>query len=170
MLSLKPSTNALIRTSTAVTLVKGGVKDNVLPSKASAIINHRIHPYQKVADVLDIVKKRISDKRVKASVQELTVREAHPISDYSSDSKAFNVISDSLRSVFSDVIVSPGTLIGSKDTKYYLPFTNNVYRCVPVIMSLEDTKMVHGHNEKIAVDNYLKMIQYYIHIILRSDD
>lgn len=40
-LSGAPSTNALIHTTTAPTIIKGGVKENVLPSEATAIVNFR---------------------------------------------------------------------------------------------------------------------------------
>jgi acetylornithine deacetylase/succinyl-diaminopimelate desuccinylase-like protein len=35
---------AQIRTTTALTVISGGIKDNVLPTKAKAWVNHRIHP------------------------------------------------------------------------------------------------------------------------------
>ena len=47
----KGSTDAIQRTTTAATIVKGGIKSNVLPSEASAVVNHRIHP----ADTIDSV-------------------------------------------------------------------------------------------------------------------
>lgn len=168
-LSRKPSSNALVRTTTAVTMVRGGVKDNVLPSSASAIINHRIHPYQTVNDVVRVVKSTVRDERVNVTIQGQAL-EPHPISDFSNNSAAFSLISDSLLSVFPEVVVVPGTLVGSTDTKSYLRFTNNVYRCVPVVMTLEDTKMIHGHNERISIDNYLQIVDYYVNIIVRADN
>lgn len=39
VLSMKPGTNALHRTTAAITLISGGEKDNVLPTSAEATIN-----------------------------------------------------------------------------------------------------------------------------------
>lgn len=169
VLAGKPSTNALIRTTTAATLVRGGVKDNVIPSSASAIVNHRVHPDQTVNDVVKYVKSYISDPRVKVSVEGESF-EPHPISDFSNTSFAFNIIADSLTSVFDNVVPCAGTLVGGTDTKHYLKFTKNVYRAVPVVMTLDDVKMIHGHDERISVENYMQLIQYYANIIVRSDN
>lgn len=38
ILSSSPASNALLRTTTAVTIFNAGLKENVLPSKASAIV------------------------------------------------------------------------------------------------------------------------------------
>ncbi|MBI4254588.1 MAG: peptidase dimerization domain-containing protein, partial [Candidatus Rokubacteria bacterium] len=43
-LARSPATNAAIRTTSAVTIVKGGTRDNVLPKSASAVVNFRILP------------------------------------------------------------------------------------------------------------------------------
>ncbi len=50
-----PVTDAMQRTTTAVTMVSAGVKENVLPGKASAAVNLRLHP----SDDLDGVIQRI---------------------------------------------------------------------------------------------------------------
>ena len=39
-----PEMNAMVRTTAAVTVSKGGDKDNVLPETATAIVNFRILP------------------------------------------------------------------------------------------------------------------------------
>ena len=52
VMSSDPTQNALVRTTTAVTIINGGFKDNVLPSSAEAIVNHRIHPRQTVQQVI----------------------------------------------------------------------------------------------------------------------
>jgi len=43
--------SVLLRTTTAVTVVRGGIKHNVISPSAWAIVNHRIHPSQTVAEV-----------------------------------------------------------------------------------------------------------------------
>merc|ERR1719234_1874949 len=51
--SAEPETRALARTTTAFTIVSGGVKDNVLPEKARALVNHRLHPGDDAAGVIE---------------------------------------------------------------------------------------------------------------------
>ena len=46
-------TQSLVRTTTAVTMFRGGVKTNVIPPSAWATVNHRIHPMQTIDEVSD---------------------------------------------------------------------------------------------------------------------
>lgn len=55
--------DALHRTTTAVTIVEAGYKENVIPNEAKAVINHRIHPADNVMKVIDINKKIGKKKR-----------------------------------------------------------------------------------------------------------
>ncbi|MCG8684554.1 MAG: M20/M25/M40 family metallo-hydrolase, partial [Desulfobacterales bacterium] len=63
-LSKKNTTNAMIRTTTAPTIMTGGVKENVLPSKAHALVNFRILPGDTVSDVVTHAKNVIDDPNV----------------------------------------------------------------------------------------------------------
>src|SRR5712692_11456707 len=51
-LEQNPTTNSMVRTTTAPTIFQAGVKENVLPSKARAVVNFRILPGDSVAGVL----------------------------------------------------------------------------------------------------------------------
>src|SRR5688572_16750449 len=59
-----PTTNAMVRTTTAPTIFQAGTKDNVLPSYARAVINFRILPGDTTATVLEHVRRTIDDRRV----------------------------------------------------------------------------------------------------------
>lgn len=50
-MSKTPTTDAIMRTTTSVTIVKGGYKENVVPSYAEFVVNHRIHSLQTCKDV-----------------------------------------------------------------------------------------------------------------------
>lgn len=56
-----PRSNATIRTTTAVTMLQGSPKDNVLPSRAKAAVNFRILPGDDIASVTSHVKRVIDD-------------------------------------------------------------------------------------------------------------
>lgn len=45
--------DALHRTTTAVTIVNAGYKENVIPNEAKATVNHRIHPADNVMKVME---------------------------------------------------------------------------------------------------------------------
>ena len=63
-LARDPATNAMIRTTTAVTLVRGGVKENVLPQSATATVNLRLLPGDDVAGVIARVREILGDDAI----------------------------------------------------------------------------------------------------------
>lgn len=70
------------------------------------MVNFRIHPSQTVNDVLEYTKEIIADSRVQIKVKRS--REAHPVSPHGPDSVPYQMISTSIRQVFSQAIVVPG--------------------------------------------------------------
>jgi carboxypeptidase PM20D1 len=71
-LSKSKATNSILRTTTAVTIFKAGEKENVLPSKATAMVNFRVAPKDTIASVVEHVKKVINDDRVTVSIRSTT--------------------------------------------------------------------------------------------------
>lgn len=82
------------------------LQENVVPPSATALVNFRIHPAQTVNDVVEFTKKIIADLPVQIKVKRS--REAHPISPHGPHSVPYQMISTSIRQVFSQAIVVPG--------------------------------------------------------------
>lgn len=61
-------------------------------------------------------------------------------------------------------------MVASTDTKWYLDLTKHIYRFTPVIIKQSEAKLFHGHDERISVDNYIKIVNYYHHLIMASDE
>lgn len=152
------SMNALIRTTMAPTVIQGGVKENVLPSQAHVLVNFRIRPGNTPDDVVAHAKKVISNPAVDVSVHGRTGSMPSPVA--SVDAIGFKTIQKTISEVFENTIVAPGLLVAGTDTKHYMSISDNNYRFLPLIFDPEDSKRIHGINERIAVDNYVKMIQY----------
>jgi carboxypeptidase PM20D1 len=83
----------------------------VVPPSAKAVINHRVHPSQTVAEVIAYDRKIISDPRVHIRVK--TSREAHPISPFGTDCIPFQMLMMSIKQVFTDAVVVPGKYMQS---------------------------------------------------------
>ncbi len=165
-LEQSPVTNALIRTTTAVTIVRGGVKRNVLPGKATATVNFRLLPGDTVEGVVAHVRKAIADPEIDIAV--VAGREASAVSDHTAP--AFERIRASVEAVMPDVVVvAPGLVVAGTDTKHYAKIADNSYRFLPMRLRGEDTSRFHGVNERIAETNYAEMIAFYTTLIRRSD-
>src|SRR6185436_9509798 len=61
----EPSSAAMVRTTTALTIVEGGHKENVLPGRARAVVNFRLLPGDTTAGTIAHVRGIVDDERVK---------------------------------------------------------------------------------------------------------
>ncbi|XP_063218982.1 N-fatty-acyl-amino acid synthase/hydrolase PM20D1.1-like isoform X2 [Bacillus rossius redtenbacheri] len=163
----RPITNAIIRTTTAITMFNAGIKSNVVPPSAKAIINHRIHPSQKVDDVMAYDRKVIDDARIKIRLK--ISREAHPISPFGPDSVPYQVVAASIRHVYPDAIVVPAVFIANTDTRWYLSFTSYLYRFLPTVVLPDDITRYHGNNERISIQHFHKAVNFYYRLIRNAD-
>ena len=159
--------DAIQRTTTAVTIIEGGIKENVIPSFARAIVNHRIHPTEVLDDILKHDKHVIDDDRVK--IETKGYFPPPPISPYSNDAVAFQVIANSALDVFPEAHITPGTLIANTDTKHYLDLTDKIYRFSPAFITKNDTKRFHGFNERISVKNFVQVVEFYHRVMKNAD-
>jgi carboxypeptidase PM20D1 len=170
----KPATDAMIRTTTAPTILAAGMKENVLPSEAKAVVNFRLLPSDSVQKVIEHVTRTIHDEKVHVRVTALPsgVREdgeansGKPTAVISDVKGAvFPLLSESIRQVFPEAIVAPYLVIGATDARYYTPICTQVFRFSPIRIDPVDLERIHGTNERIPVKSCGDMVQFYHRII-----
>ena len=162
-LSQVPATNAMLRTTTAPTMLSASVKTNVLPIEAAALVNFRIHPKNSVEDVFDHVKDLVENENVEVRALSYSGRPASQVSSW--ESRGYEVIESSVKEIFGDVIVAPGLMIAGSDTRHYGKVADNSYRFNPFPLSNEEFAGFHGTNERIKKKDFLDGIRAYIKII-----
>ena len=87
------NTDAIQRTTTALTILQAGFKDNVVPGEARAVVNHRLHPAEVLEDVLEHDTEVVGDSRVNITV--LGYHPPPPVSPYTNDVAPFQIIANS---------------------------------------------------------------------------
>ncbi|CAM5782104.1 M20 family peptidase [Ottowia pentelensis] len=160
------STNALLRTTTALTIVSAGNKDNVLPGRAEATVNFRMLPGDTEDGVLQHVHGAI-DAAVPADQLKLETlpgaREASKVAP--TGSAQYKLLNQTIREVFPDALVAPGLMVGGTDSVHYEPISDHIFKFSPVRANSEDLKRFHGTNERLAVKNYADAIRFYHRLI-----
>ncbi|XP_026571353.1 N-fatty-acyl-amino acid synthase/hydrolase PM20D1 [Pseudonaja textilis] len=163
-----PSTNALVRTTTAITMFHAGIKSNVIPPKADATVNFRIHSSQSVEEILEILDKTINDKKVKIEVMD-TFDPPH-ISPWDDQTFAVRVFRQTILDVFPDVAsVVPGICVGNTDSRHYSSLTKAIYRFSSVVFNADDLPRFHGLNERISLEDYAKQVEFFFQLIQNCD-
>ncbi len=157
--------NATMRTTTAVTMVGGGVRRNVLPTTAWAVVYFRLMPGKTLDHVFEHVRKVVNDERVK--FQESGFKsEASVVSDSESDD--FQVLQRTIREVFPNVLVAPALAVVITDSRHYERITESTFRFIPTRFGRHDLDRLHGVDERIGVENYAEIVRFFIQQIRNS--
>lgn len=162
-LAASRSTNPMVRTTTAATMINAGIKDNVLPTTATALVNFRVRPGETGREVITHAREVIRDAAVEIDFYEGSVTDPSPVA--SIDGIGFRAVERAVRTIYPEVLVSPGLTLGATDSRHYIPVADNVYRFVPIWFTRNDVGRVHGTNERLSVDNLEKIIKFYALVI-----
>jgi carboxypeptidase PM20D1 len=152
-----PSSAASARTTTAVTMLQGSTKSNVLPTIATAVVNFRILPGDTVDSIQAHLERVIDDSRVVLSAE--LANEASAVSP--TDNIGFKLIESSIRRLNDNVLVTPYLVLGATDSRHFQALSDNIYRFMMVSLNPDTLKQFHGLNEQITVKDYLNAIQFY---------
>ncbi len=156
-LARDPATNALIRTTTAVTMVRGGVKENVLPQSATATVNFRLLPGDSVDEVIAQVRQIVADDGIEIATR--TANEASQVAP--TDGPQFEAMRAALQEVDPGLPIAPALVLGGTDTKWYGEIADASYRFVPFHLDASDLRRAHGTDERIAVQNLGWGVRFY---------
>ena len=162
VLSRQPAANALLRTTTAVTMLSGSPKDNVLPVEAIAGVNFRLLPGDTAEAVRARVAAIVDDPRVEVRFK-YPGREASPVSPI--DGPAFALVQRTIGELFPGAIVAPFLTVGGTDCRHYEPVTRALYRFAPFVYGASDLKLPHGIDERIAVASLADGVRFYARFI-----
>jgi len=165
-LEAKGSTNAMIRTTTALTIVNGGNKENVLPGRAEATINFRILPGDTIGGVLAHVKS-VAEKIVPPEQLQIHAlpgaKEASKVAPI--DSAQYTLINRTIREIFADAVVTPALMVAATDSIHYEALSNHIFKFSPIRTTNDDLKRFHGTNERMSTKQYADAIRFYYRLM-----
>jgi carboxypeptidase PM20D1 len=161
-LSATPQGAATLQTTIAPTMLQGSPKQNVLPSVATAAINFRVMPGESSDSVIAHVRRSLGDLPVTVT-QVGALSEPTPVA--STRSAGYRLISGLAVELF-DAPVVPFLMIGVTDSRHMSPLTGDIYRFSPVQLQSKDVAGVHGFDERISIENFGRMLDFYSQLIV----
>lgn len=164
-LAANPLGAALLHTTTSPTMLSAGIKDNVLPPEATAVVNFRILPGETVASVTERVTRVVDDPRVSVSRLDSVGVDPSPVSDVTSP--AYQLLSRSIRSMMPGERppVIPYLVMGGTDAKYWGAHSDRVFRFLPIPLGDGDRERVHGVNERVALSDYATAVGFFARLL-----
>ena len=164
-LGAAPTTAAAFHTTIAPTMLQGSPKENVLPQSANALINYRIAPWNRSADVMARAKAAVGDAKVDLAWVK-PPREPTRIS--STSSQGWKWIAAAARADAPQAVLTPTLVVAGTDSRSMEPVSEDIYRFMPMHFSLKESAMIHGTNEHMKIDSFKRMIDFYARLIATS--
>lgn len=165
-----PATNAVIRTTAGVSAFEGGGAFGAIPFKARALLRLSVLPGESIAATIESVRRMVDDPRVKIKPFEYGpmgipgfYSEPSPVSSVNSPS--FVALKQTIQQVFPEVCVAPGLVIAATDSRHFVELSDNVFRFCPFRLGPRDLARIHGIDERISIDDYERIVKFYIQLI-----
>jgi carboxypeptidase PM20D1 len=161
VLSSGAAGNAMLRSTHALTVLRAGIKDNVVPAHAEALVNFRLLPGNSREQVLAEIRRVIAEPAVAITVIEAEVDT--PITPF--DGPLWDSIEAVLATAIPEALVAPVVSPGTTDARHFARVGIPTYRLLPFTTDAGERQRVHGIDERISLDNIEQAIRVYAHLI-----
>jgi carboxypeptidase PM20D1 len=154
---LGDETNAMIRTTQAVTMLDAGLAANALAERAVATVNIRVAIDSTVEAAIAHVRKAIRDPLVTIETREAS--EPSPVS--ATRGRAWELVSSTIEEIYPGTIVTPYVMMAASDSRHFARVSEFVYRFSPFQMSKEERGTLHAVDERMHVATLLRGVEFY---------
>lgn len=163
---------ALVRDTAAVTVLRAGVAENVLPQTAELSVNFRLLPGTPVNQTLSLLRSWLGSNAQHANIT-LGPTDFAPSAVTDDKGPAFQLVTQAIQEGWkfsaaagkaqegAGVPVLPFLMPGGTDSKHFLNLTRAILRVCPYSLSQEEMKGVHGTNERIRVADFGRLLCTY---------
>jgi len=157
-----PLWNSMMRDTVAPTMLQAGVRANVIPSEARAVLNIRLLPGDTVTALLGELTKLVNDPAVHFEVQ-ADAGLAAPNSSLETEFYA-TVVKVSAQE-FGGVPVLPFMSTGATDSAQLRLHSVQAYGLRPFPLTEEDDRRVHGDEERLPLAAFAKGVDLMTRIV-----
>jgi acetylornithine deacetylase/succinyl-diaminopimelate desuccinylase-like protein len=157
-----PEWGAMMRDTVAPTMLSAGVRANVIPGEARAMLNIRLLPGDTIDVLLGALTKLVNDPQVRLELQPNSGLAA-PNSSLESDFYA--VINKVASQDFGGAPVLPYQSPWATDSSQLRLHNVQAYGLWPFPVTDEDLKRMHGDDERLPVSSFNKGIEVLLHIV-----
>ncbi|MDR0513646.1 MAG: M20/M25/M40 family metallo-hydrolase [Coriobacteriaceae bacterium] len=153
-------TAAMVRTTYALTELKGSKAANVIPRRAKATVNVRIDPAEDIKTAFSRIKGCFDEGTEILLGNEI---EPSPISPF--DDEAFSYLRKVIHAVYPDAGIAPYVQSSRSDACYFARICPHTYRFAGFLLKGDQRSRIHGQDENLDVESYRRGIGFYIELI-----
>ena len=166
-LAASPRSAALVRTTQAPTMIAGGVRENVLPTRASAQLNLRLLPGDTIESTLARLGQLVDDPSLELRALPGAC-EASAVS--SARTPAFELIQRAIAAIDPEALVAPYLVVGGTDSRHYAGIAEQIYRFRPYRLTPESVARFHGPNEQVSIEQHADAIRFCLRLLRSLDE
>jgi acetylornithine deacetylase/succinyl-diaminopimelate desuccinylase-like protein len=157
-----PQWNSMLRDTIAPTMLNAGVRANVIPGEARAMLNIRLLPGNTVTMLLGELSKLVNDPQIRFEVQP-DAGLAAPTS--SLENEFYGVINKVCAQEFNNAPVLPYQSPWATDSAQLRLHNVQAYGLWPFPLAEEDLKRMHGDDERIPTASFNKGVDVLVRIV-----
>jgi acetylornithine deacetylase/succinyl-diaminopimelate desuccinylase-like protein len=157
-----PAWNAMLRDTVTPTMLRAGIRPNVIPSEARGVVNVRLLPGNQLTPLLAKLQQLVNDPAIQFE-PELPLSETAPSSSLSSD--FYNNIIHAAGETYPGLPVVPLMSTYFTDSAPLRMRNVQAYGVLPFPLSDDDLSRFHADNERIPLDSFQKGIEFLYAIV-----
>lgn len=159
---MNPMWNSMMRDTIAPTMLQAGVRANVIPSEARAVLNVRLLPGDTIDVLLNDLNKLVNDPMVKL---ELMPDAGLAAPNSSIETEFYGLITKRCAKEFGGAPVLPFLSTGATDSAQLRLHSVQAYGLLPFAMTEADDARVHGDEERLPLASFSKGVDLLTRIV-----
>lgn len=155
LLEKDPWSAAMTRDTIALTMLEAGYKPNVIPERASAVLDCRLLPDTNVDAFIAQLRKVIDDPDVRIEL----LQKPEPAAASPTETPLFAAMERAARAVYPGVVVTASMTTGGTDSRFFRRHGVPAYGFFPVLLPKQLTASVHGVDERLPIADLGKAVR-----------
>jgi acetylornithine deacetylase/succinyl-diaminopimelate desuccinylase-like protein len=152
---------AMVRTTFAVTMLRGSAKSNVIPPEATAQIDCRMLAGDDPNEIAEWVRRAVADPNVQVQIaRDPKIPNLSP-----PDTELYKAMADTLRRRAPGAVVAPMILVAFTDNWVFRRCGLHGYGFSPFIIEEDELQKIHGNDERISLENVREGVRAYVELL-----
>ncbi len=162
MADKNPLIRAITSNTVSLTTARAGVKHNVIPARAEATLDCRLLPGVDSQAFLGELRAVIDDAEVRIETELDSNTPPSPI-----DTELMEVIEGVVREHVEEAVVLPSVSAGFTDSRVFRRRGVTAYGFIPILLEPREAATIHGHNERLSIENLRLGCQVLFEVVRR---
>jgi acetylornithine deacetylase/succinyl-diaminopimelate desuccinylase-like protein len=157
-----PVIRAVLSNTVSVTTCTAGYKHNVIPAVSEATLDCRLLPGQSAHAFVEELKGIIDDPKVEIQEVYRSETASSPV-----QTELFSIAGKVIQEAVENALVLPSISPGFTDSRIFRQRGMVAYGLIPMLLEPPEAATMHGHNERISVENLRLGTQVLFEIVRR---